>query len=209
MFNWLVARISASMKPKIALTKCSYIGCLDIFGFEIFETNSFEQLCINFCNEKLQANFNVNVFQKEQELYAKEGIKAKRLEWVSNQHVIDCIEKKPKGIFPLLDNQWKMGQRGSDKTFLSKCEKELVDKKAFVGYVVDVWKKKNDKSLYSMVELFFIFSFYFFLFLFLFFIIFFIIFLQNFTNPFYCLLTISARFFFFQVWTQKSTFKKR
>ena len=164
MFNWLVARISASMKPKIALTKCSYIGCLDIFGFEIFETNSFEQLCINFCNEKLQANFNVNVFQKEQELYAKEGIKAKRLEWVSNQHVIDCIEKKPKGIFPLLDNQWKMGQRGSDKTFLSKCEKELVDKKAFVGYVVDVWKKKNDKSLYSVVvELFCIFFLYFFL----------------------------------------------
>jgi len=133
MFNWLVARISKSMKPDPNIN-CSYIGVLDIFGFEIFEHNSFEQLCINFCNEKLQANFNVNVFQKEQELYAKEGIKAKRLEWVSNQHVMDLIEKKPKGIFPALDNQWKMGQRGSDATFLSKCEKDLIDVKAFVGY---------------------------------------------------------------------------
>ena len=50
----------------------------------------------------------MNVFQKEQELYAQEGIKAKKLEWVSNQHVIDLVEKKPKGIFPLLDNQWKV-----------------------------------------------------------------------------------------------------
>ncbi len=133
-FNWLVARISKSMVPSLPASKMCYTGLLDIFGFEIFEHNTFEQLCINFCNERLQANFNVNVFQKEQELYRKEGITAKKLEWVSNQHVIDLIEKKPKGIFPLLDNQWKMGARGSDKTFLSNCEKYLVDKKAFVGF---------------------------------------------------------------------------
>jgi hypothetical protein len=134
MFNWLVHRISASMVPTMSTSQLGYIGVLDIFGFEIFEHNTFEQLCINFCNEKLQANFNINVFQREQELYAKEGIRAKRLEWVSNQHVIDLIEKKPKGIFPLLDNQWKMGSRGSDETFLANCEKHLADRKAFVGF---------------------------------------------------------------------------
>ena len=134
MFNWLVHRISKSMVPTANASGYRYIGVLDIFGFEIFEHNTFEQLCINFCNEKLQANFNVNVFQKEQELYAQEGIKAKDLGWVSNQHVIDLIEKKPKGIFPLLDNQWRMGSRGSDKTFLANCEKHLADRKAFVGF---------------------------------------------------------------------------
>ena len=54
MFNWLVHRISASMVPTMSTSQLGYIGVLDIFGFEIFEHNTFEQLCINFCNEKLQ-----------------------------------------------------------------------------------------------------------------------------------------------------------
>jgi myosin heavy subunit len=72
LFNWLVRQLNATMVTTKPHTKS--IGVLDIFGFEIFQTNSFEQLCINYCNEKLQQHFNNHVFELEQRCYEAEGV---------------------------------------------------------------------------------------------------------------------------------------
>ncbi|KAG2240895.1 hypothetical protein Bca52824_097002, partial [Brassica carinata] len=79
------------------------IGVLDIYGFESFKTNSFEQFCINFTNEKLQQHFNQHVFKMEQEDYTKEEINWSYIEFVDNKDVLELIEKKPGGVIALLD----------------------------------------------------------------------------------------------------------
>ncbi|NWY45262.1 MYH7 protein, partial [Sylvia atricapilla] len=117
MFKWLVARINRTLDTKLA--RQFFIGVLDIAGFEIFDFNSFEQLCINFTNEKLQQFFNHHMFILEQEEYKKEGI-----EWVfidfglDLQACIDLIEK-PMGILSILEEEC-MFPKASDMTFKSK-----------------------------------------------------------------------------------------
>ena len=87
-----------------------FIGILDIFGFEIFQHNSFEQLCINFANERLQQHFNEHVFVSEQEEYAREGLDASFITYSDNQDVIDLVIKKPSGIFCVLDDFAKVNK---------------------------------------------------------------------------------------------------
>ncbi|NXF24344.1 MYH7 protein, partial [Rhodinocichla rosea] len=117
MFKWLVTRINKTLDTKLA--RQFFIGVLDIAGFEIFDFNSFEQLCINFTNEKLQQFFNHHMFVLEQEEYKKEGI-----EWVfidfglDLQACIDLIEK-PMGILSILEEEC-MFPKASDMTFKSK-----------------------------------------------------------------------------------------
>ena len=76
LFTWIVGRINETieLRDQVAHGKCTVIGVLDIYGFEIFDTNSFEQLCINYCNEKLQQLFIELVLKQEQEEYQREGI---------------------------------------------------------------------------------------------------------------------------------------
>eukprot|EP01050_Picozoa_sp_SAG11_P028031 SAG11_NODE_7337_length_1159_cov_0.966981_1_plen_110_part_00 len=69
----------------------NFIGVLDIYGFEFFQVNSFEQLCINFANEKLQQHFNKQIFKQEQEIYLKEAIKVAEIKYRDNQDCIDLI----------------------------------------------------------------------------------------------------------------------
>ena len=73
LFDWIVARINESFTTSASQQK-NFIGILDIFGFEFFDVNSFEQLCINYANERLQAQFNRHLFQLEKEEYEREGI---------------------------------------------------------------------------------------------------------------------------------------
>ncbi|KAG0480395.1 hypothetical protein HPP92_011253 [Vanilla planifolia] len=91
LFDWLVDKINKSIGQD--LTSKSLIGVLDIYGFESFKSNSFEQFCINFTNEKLQQHFNQHVFKMEQEEYTKEKIDWSYIEFVDNQDVLDLIEK--------------------------------------------------------------------------------------------------------------------
>uniref|UniRef100_A0A2P2M2P9 Uncharacterized protein MANES_16G086100 n=1 Tax=Rhizophora mucronata TaxID=61149 RepID=A0A2P2M2P9_RHIMU len=101
LFDWLVDKINRSVGQD--LTSQIQIGLLDIYGFECFKHNSFEQFCINFANEKLQQHFNEHVFKMEQEEYRKEEINWSYIEFIDNQDVLDLIEKKPIGIIALLD----------------------------------------------------------------------------------------------------------
>lgn len=103
LFEWIVSRINVSMKARSA--SAQVIGILDIFGFEIFEDNSFEQLCINYVNEKLQQIFIELTLKTEQEEYVREQIKWTPIKYFNNKIVCDLIEeRKPPGIFAALND---------------------------------------------------------------------------------------------------------
>jgi len=105
LFDHIVMRINQSIPFQ---SSNYYIGVLDIAGFEYFTVNSFEQFCINYCNEKLQQFFNQRILKDEQELYKKEGLGVKNVNFVDNQDCIDLIETKGTGIFALLDEESKL-----------------------------------------------------------------------------------------------------
>jgi myosin heavy subunit len=98
-FDWLVTRINQAMSCSRANRS---IGILDIFGFEIFQVNSFEQLCINYANEKLQQHFNLHTFKTEEDTYRSEGVPFDSVPYIDNQDVLDLIEMKPVGVFSCL-----------------------------------------------------------------------------------------------------------
>lgn len=117
LFDWLVGRVNRSLDGK----RGKFIGILDIFGFEIFEENSFEQLNINFANEKLQQQFNRTTFKEEESLYEQEGVEYKKIEFIDNQAVLDMVEGKPSGILPLLDDECLVPE-GSEIKYMNKVE---------------------------------------------------------------------------------------
>lgn len=103
LFEWIVARVNKSMVARQAAS--NVIGVLDIYGFEIFENNSFEQLCINYVNESLQQLFIQLTLRAEQQEYADEQIKWTPIKYFDNQIVLDCIEaRRPPGIFAALND---------------------------------------------------------------------------------------------------------
>lgn len=128
LFDWLVNKINNSIgqDPQSKFL----IGVLDIYGFESFKTNSFEQFCINLTNEKLQQHFNQHVFKMEQEEYTKEEIKWSYIEFIDNQDILDLIEKKPGGIIALLDEAC-MFPRSTHETFAQKLYQTFNNHKRF------------------------------------------------------------------------------
>ncbi|XP_035254393.1 myosin-9-like isoform X2 [Anguilla anguilla] len=126
MFRWLVMRINKAL-DKTKRQGASFIGILDIAGFEIFELNSFEQLCINYTNEKLQQLFNHTMFILEQEEYQREGIEWSFIDFgLDLQPCIELIEKpaSPPGILALLDEECWF-PKATDKSFVEKVVQEL------------------------------------------------------------------------------------
>lgn len=99
-----------------------FIGVLDIYGFETFEVNSFEQFCINYANEKLQQQFNQHIFKLEQEQYLSEGIEWTMIDFYDNQPCIELIEAKL-GILSLLDEECRV-PRGSDESWVGKLNEK-------------------------------------------------------------------------------------
>lgn len=104
LFDYLVKNVNERITFKGPGVKAAYIGVLDIFGFEVFKKNSFEQLCINYCNEALQQQFNKVVFSTEQAEYEKEGIEWSFIEFPDNKEVLDLIDNKGSGIIPILND---------------------------------------------------------------------------------------------------------
>ncbi|XP_044008895.1 unconventional myosin-XV [Aphidius gifuensis] len=118
LFSWLVARVNHIVYKGTKQT--SAISILDIFGFENFNENSFEQLCINYANENLHFYFNKHIFKLEQQEYAKEKIDWTTITYTDNLPVINLIAKKPVGILHLLDDESNF-PKASDLSFLEKC----------------------------------------------------------------------------------------
>ncbi|XP_065753985.1 myosin-10 isoform X4 [Phocoena phocoena] len=164
LFRWLVHRINKAL-DRTKRQGASFIGILDIAGFEIFELNSFEQLCINYTNEKLQQLFNHTMFVLEQEEYQREGIEWSFIDFgLDLQPCIDLIERpaNPPGVLALLDEECWF-PKATDKTFVEKLVQEqgshskfqkprqLKDKADFciihyagkVDYKADEWLMKN------------------------------------------------------------------
>ncbi|KAL4335840.1 hypothetical protein GQ457_07G039760 [Hibiscus cannabinus] len=129
LFDWLVDKINFSIGQDP--NSKQLIGVLDIYGFESFKFNSFEQFCINFTNEKLQQHFNQHVFKMEQEEYTKEEINWSYIEFVDNQDVLDLIEKKPGGIIALLDEAC-MFPKSTHETFAQKLFQTFKNNKRFI-----------------------------------------------------------------------------
>ncbi|CAK6980853.1 unconventional myosin-Vb-like [Scomber scombrus] len=120
MFDWIVEHINKSLQT--SSKQHSFIGVLDIYGFETFESNSFEQFCINYANEKLQQQFNSHVFKLEQEEYMKEQIPWTLIDFYDNQPCIDLIEARL-GILDLLDEECKV-PKGTDQNWAQKLYKQ-------------------------------------------------------------------------------------
>ncbi|XP_071640300.1 unconventional myosin-Va isoform X2 [Temnothorax longispinosus] len=127
LFNWIVTNINSSLQSP-SQPHC-FIGVLDIYGFETFEINSFEQFCINYANEKLQQQFNQHVFKLEQEEYLKEDIEWTFIDFYDNQPCIDLIETKL-GILDLLDEECRM-PKGSDASWAEKLYTKCIKSKHF------------------------------------------------------------------------------
>ncbi|EFJ23280.1 hypothetical protein SELMODRAFT_103418 [Selaginella moellendorffii] len=123
LFDWLVERINISMEAGKKRTGKT-ITILDIYGFESFQSNSFEQLCINYANERLQQHFNRHLFKLEQEEYSAEGIDWTRIEFVDNQECLDLIEKRPLGLISLLDEECTFPQ-STEISLAMKLSKHL------------------------------------------------------------------------------------
>uniref|UniRef100_A0AAR2JTU5 Myosin VC n=1 Tax=Pygocentrus nattereri TaxID=42514 RepID=A0AAR2JTU5_PYGNA len=127
LFDCVIHKINQSLR--VPGKQHSFIGVLDIYGFETFDVNSFEQFCINYANEKLQQQFNLHVFKLEQEEYMKEDIPWTLIDFYDNQPVIDLIEAKM-GILDLLDEECLFPQ-GTDMNWLQKLYNYLGSKPLF------------------------------------------------------------------------------
>ncbi|KAM8779035.1 unconventional myosin-VI isoform 6-T6 [Rhynchonycteris naso] len=123
LFDHVVNRVNQCFPFE---TSSCFIGVLDIAGFEYFEHNSFEQFCINYCNEKLQQFFNERILKEEQELYQKEGLGVNEVHYVDNQDCIDLIEAKLVGILDILDEENRLPQP-SDQHFTSAVHQKHRD----------------------------------------------------------------------------------
>uniref|UniRef100_A0A3B4VRW3 Myosin IXAb n=1 Tax=Seriola dumerili TaxID=41447 RepID=A0A3B4VRW3_SERDU len=126
LFDWIVFRTNHALLNNKDLedsSKILSIGVLDIFGFEDYENNSFEQFCINFANERLQHYFNQHIFKLEQEEYRAEGITWHNIDYIDNSGCINLISKKPTALFHLLDEECNFPQ-ASNQTLLDKFKRQ-------------------------------------------------------------------------------------
>ncbi|KAM3838031.1 unconventional myosin-Ih-like [Diretmus argenteus] len=132
-FTWLVKRINESMENKDDSRK-TVIGLLDIYGFEVFYVNSFEQFCINYCNEKLQQLFIQLTLKSEQEEYEAEDIEWEPVQFFNNKIICDLVEEKHRGIISILDEECLRPGDATDLTFLERLEDKMGSHPHFVTH---------------------------------------------------------------------------
>ena len=128
IFNYLVYNINKNMSRKGNVS--SFIGILDIFGFEVFQHNYFEQLCINYTNEILQEQFNKYIFKLEQEEYSREEINWNMIHYPDNSNTIKLISGKPVSLFTLLDQEITVA-KGDDNSYVNKIHKHFKGHECF------------------------------------------------------------------------------
>lgn len=129
LFGWIVGRINSVIEVKnynpVLHGKNTVIGVLDIYGFEIFDNNSFEQFCINYCNEKLQHLFIELILQQEQDEYEREGIVWEHVDYIDNQIIVDLVEQPHKGIISVLDEACLTVGNVTDTVLLQSMDQKL------------------------------------------------------------------------------------
>jgi len=151
LFSWLVERINDTIHSGVARADSLVIGVLDIYGFEIFDKNSFEQFCINYCNEKLQQLFIELTLKTEQvhpyfilqhdelliielqEEYVREGIRWTPVDYFNNKIICDLIDAKPIGVIALLDETCLVAN-STDLTFIDKLNRNFNKHKHYESY---------------------------------------------------------------------------
>ncbi|EPR62459.1 myosin D [Toxoplasma gondii ME49] len=138
LFLWIIRKLNADIEPKGGSFDV-FMGLLDIFGFEVFQNNSLEQLFINITNEVLQRNFTDIVFEKELQLYSKEGISSKKIEYTTNEKLIETLLGKGTSVLAALEDQC-ISPSGTDEKFVSSLASKLAGNKCFIP-------SKNTKSL--------------------------------------------------------------
>uniref|UniRef100_A0A672ZVB5 Unconventional myosin-Ib n=1 Tax=Sphaeramia orbicularis TaxID=375764 RepID=A0A672ZVB5_9TELE len=147
LFSWLVTRINESIKVSNDLYQIPVMGVLDIYGFEIFEDNSFEQFIINYCNEKLQQIFIELTLREEQEEYVREGIEWTNIEYFNNAIICDLIENNQNGILAMLDEECLRPGTVTDETFLDKLNTVCAEHQHFESRLSKNSKFLTDHSL--------------------------------------------------------------
>ncbi|XP_076601855.1 unconventional myosin-IXb isoform X3 [Chaetodon auriga] len=134
LFDWIILHINHAMLNRRDMEEsvsCLSIGVLDMFGFENLQTNSFEQLCINYTNEKMQYYINQHIFKLEQEDYVSEGLTWQNIDYSDNSGCIQLISEKSTGLFDLLDKESSIPQ-ATDETLLDKLKLQHQDNPFFV-----------------------------------------------------------------------------
>ncbi|XP_053374202.1 unconventional myosin-Id-like [Mercenaria mercenaria] len=152
MFTWIVTRINEAIDPHGTgvgfVGKNTVIGVLDIYGFEIFDNNSFEQFCINYCNEKLQQLFIELVLKQEQEEYMREGIEWQHVDYFNNKVICDLVEQPHKGILAILDEACLSVGKVTDEMFLTAMSQKLSKNDRFTCRALN----PSDKTLEHKIE---------------------------------------------------------
>ncbi|NXN07098.1 MYO1A protein, partial [Indicator maculatus] len=146
LFDWLVNRINASIQVKPGKQR-KVMGVLDIYGFEIFQDNGFEQFIINYCNEKLQQIFILMTLKEEQEEYVREGIQWTPVEFFDNSIICDLIENSKGGILAMLDEECLRPGVVNEDTFLSKLNQLFASHKHYESRETQNARRVMDASL--------------------------------------------------------------
>lgn len=166
MFDRLVEFVNAAIQPRVDCRDCKYVGLLDIFGFENFTRNSFEQICINYANESLQNHYNKYTFINDEEECRREGIQTPNIEFPDNSECVNMLDAKRVGIFSMLDEECNF-KGGSTDRFTTNLWEEWAGRNqyfvkpkstipnqfgvnhyaAFVNYNTAEWLEKNTDAL--------------------------------------------------------------
>ena len=129
-FRWIVKKVNELLGPRDKSPTDKVIGILDIFGFECFDNNSFEQLLINLANEQLQFFFNDHIFKMELDEYAREGIDGSKITYEDNQPVLDMLLQKPLGLLAICDEE-ALFPKGVDQSMIEKFHNHLTKLKGY------------------------------------------------------------------------------
>ncbi|XP_022906681.1 unconventional myosin ID isoform X2 [Onthophagus taurus] len=152
LFTWIVGKINSAISVDdnniSKHYRSSLIGVLDIYGFEIFDNNSFEQFCINYCNEKLQQLFIELVLKQEQEEYNREGIAWQNIEYFNNQIICDLVEAPHKGVIAILDEACLNVGKITDEMLLEAMDNKLKNHHHYTSRQI----KPSDKELRHKID---------------------------------------------------------
>ena len=149
LFTFIFGRINEildikhTIKTNAAVSQSTVIGVLDIYGFEVFEHNGFEQFCINYCNEKLQQLFIELVLKQEQEEYQREHINWTHVDFFNNKIICDLVEQPHKGMISIIDEASFSVGKVDDELLLEHLSKQLKEHRHFTSRAVSLFEHCN------------------------------------------------------------------